>query len=681
VVVAERAPPPVAAGAAGETPPTARFAEELVVRPSRLSLLGESPRAVFGLRRDELEAVPHLGADLFRAVTLLPGATSNDVSAQFHVRGARRDETRIVLDGQELYDAYHLQDYDRALSVLAPTTLDSAELSTAGFSAEDGDRMSGVLDLVTRAPERGALFRGGLGVWSVDAGGLGRFACERAGWLVELRRGTTDLVGRLLQDEDPQYWDSFAKLSFRLSERHELAGSFLHAGDELKFEQTIEELRKRFETAYFSSYVWLEERALLRSDLAAETSLSLAKVDRDRNGAEIEEASRFVIVDERDLDVYELRQLWRWAPGRHAVSFGGGRRRFDAAYDYDGVRVFDDPLARIRHDFGRRRVVFADRFVENDDHLFVSDQVALGERLAAELGARYDRHGVSDSSHVSPRLGLALSASASQTIRLAWGRFLQSQRPYELMVEDGDTTFHPVERAEHRVLGYERRFDDGALAGGAVRLELYERTVSNPRPRYENLYEPLNTFPEIEPDRVRTAPERSRARGVELFFQGPTRERWRAWGSYTWAESEDGLEGAWIPRLYDERHALKLDLDRRLGARWRLNLAWRFHTGWPTTPLDLEAIEDEEGEIEYVPRLGRRNSARLADYHRLDLRLSRELSWRGARYDLYVDVQNVYNRENAAGFDYEIDEEAGTIRSNPESWAGILPSAGIRVEF
>ncbi len=215
----------------------------------------------------------------------------------------------------------------------------------------------------------------------------------------------------------------------------------------------------------------------------------------------------------------------------------------------------------------------------------------------------------------------------------------------------------------------------------ALRIELYQRTVLNPRPRYENLYEPINAFPEVEPDRVRITPDRALAEGVEVFLRGRLGQKLGWWMNYTWSSTEDRIGGSWIPRIFDQTHGLNLTFDYRLGKHWRINLAWRYHTGWPTTPLSLQAREDEEGEVEFVPVLGAINSRRLPDYHRLDLRASRRWQLRSMSVDFFVDAQNLYDRNNPAGFDFEIDEEAGTIAASSEAWVGFLPSAGISIEF
>ncbi len=667
--------------------PAPLLEEELIVTTSRVSLLRQEPAAPLALSRDEILSLPHLGDDFFRTLSLLPGVAANDVTAQFHVRGGRRDETQILLDGQELYEAFHLKDFDSALSFVAPSTLGSADLTTGGFAAAYGDRMSGVLEMTTIRPTGAATGRVGVSFLNAHAGGAGTFRDERGAWLAEVRRGSADLVGRLLGDEDPRYWDLAGKLDYRLGDRHSLRGNALHSGDELDFREVVGEESKRFETEYDSSYLWLTHQAVLGRSALVESAASMTLIDRDRRGVELEDDARFAILDRRDSDVAGLRQSWsHQLTPRHTLDWGWQRRRFETDYDYTGTRDFDNPLARIRHDFGQQATDFQGGFRDDHDSAHLSGRLRLLEPLTLELGARWDRHSQTRESHLSPRLNLAWAVGRSGVVRAAWGRFNQSQRPYELQVEDGERRLAPVERAEHRVLGFERLFRTGSGEPGvALRVELYRREVGNPRARYENLYEPLNVFPEVEPDRVRITPRRSRAEGVEVFVRGRLGTRARWWVNYAWASTEDLVDGpsgrTSVPRLFDQTHTLNLDLDYRLGEHWRVNLAWRYHTGWPTTALSLAPEADDEGGVVFVPVLGPLNAQRLPDYHRLDVRASRRWQLRSVALDLYVDVQNAYNRKNVAGFDFEIDEEAGTLEASAEAWAGLLPSAGISVEF
>jgi hypothetical protein len=97
--------------------------------------------------------------------------------------------------------------------------------------------------------------------------------------------------------------------------------------------------------------------------------------------------------------------------------------------------------------------------------------------------------------------------------------------------------------------------------------------------------------------------------------------------------------------------------------------------------VSLREVENEDGEIGLGPVLGPLNSERLSAYHRLDLRASRFWRPRFGRVTFFVDIQNVYDRKNAAGFDVQFDEPEGTLTVIEEPWVGIFPSLGVIVEF
>jgi hypothetical protein len=79
--------------------------------------------------------------------------------------------------------------------------------------------------------------------------------------------------------------------------------------------------------------------------------------------------------------------------------------------------------------------------------------------------------------------------------------------------------------------------------------------------------------------------------------------------------------------------------------------------------------------------LGPINGARLADYARLDLRLARGFALARGRLTFHLDVQNLLDRENAAGFSVELDDEEGELVFDPERWPGLVASAGVVWEF
>ena len=182
------------------------------------------------------------------------------------------------------------------------------------------------------------------------------------------------------------------------------------------------------------------------------------------------------------------------------------------------------------------------------------------------------------------------------------------------------------------------------------------------------------------------APERSESYGLEVFVRGSAGERIDWWASYAYSRVEDVIDGAEVPRRIDQPHAISFDVNYQAGKHWNLNVAWQYHTGWPITALSAALEEDDEGELEAVAVLGPFNATRLPDYHRMDLRASREWTRPRGVLGFFLEIQNVYNRKNVAGFDPDFEFETGAdgqpdIVILEEIWGEILPSFGITWQF
>ncbi|MCP3997466.1 MAG: TonB-dependent receptor [bacterium] len=667
--------------------------DEIVVTPSFISLMQEEPVTGLTLDREDIFALPHLGNDIYRAFTLLPGVSGEEVSAKFNVRGGRTDEVLMLLDRVELYEPFHLKDYGSALSIVTPQALREVNLMTGGFPAEYGDRMSGVLDMTTVEVDRRHTLLG-LSLLSAELGSTGTYDHQRGQWFASIRRGQLDLALQFLgQKQKPKYWDAFAKTEYQFRPEHRLGVHLLVSEDGLDFfnvdlGQDIED----YLTSYGNAYAWITHQGIIGSRLFADTTASLGRVDRDRNSQETDleedfEGNGFTLIDKRVLEAVGIKQDWNFqASDRHYLKWGFDVRRLSTDYDYFNERNLDDPLEEIRFEPRTGTTSYLAHLRSKQYSLYLSDRYRPAccgpiDALTLELGLRHDEHTLTGDANTSPRFNLVYAPGPASALRLSWGYFYQTQRPYELQVEDGIRSLASAERTEQRVIGFERTFKERSLL---LRLEAYQRRITDPRPRYENVYQPVEIFPEIEPDRVSFAPESSESSGVEVFLRGTAGPRVDWWASYAYSRVEDSIDGASVPRRIDQPHAISFDVNTRAGKHWNVNLAWQYHTGWPITPLSAELEEDDE--LEPVAVLGPFNSERLPDYHRLDLRASREWQTRRGMLKFFIEIQNVYNRKNVAGFDPDFEFEEGAdgeidITIHREIWGEILPSFGITWQF
>jgi outer membrane receptor protein involved in Fe transport len=359
-------------------------------------------------------------------------------------------------------------------------------------------------------------------------------------------------------------------------------------------------------------------------------------------------------------------------------------RHLRSTVNYFNDRELTDPLAPLRPlrpepPAGTTR--FQGVLSVDQSNAFVSSRLRPLDSLTAEIGLRFDHHSALDESRLSPRFHLAWQPRDDSVVRLAWGWFHQSQRPNELQVEDGETVLARSERAEHRILGFEHRREGRAT----VRVEAYQRLLHHPRTRFENLFDPTVLFPELTGDRIRIAPEAGRAQGIELSFRGADRGP-LGWSlSYALSSIEDEIDGRWVSRGNDQPHAVRADLNYRLAHGWNLHAAWLYHTGWPTTRVTGEVVRDPDGSAHVEPVLGPFHAERLPAYHRLDARLSRTWTLPLGQLDTYLEVQNLYDRENVRGFDdfsFGLGAEGEpSVDFDTLSWGEFLPSFGIRWQF
>jgi outer membrane receptor protein involved in Fe transport len=289
----------------------------------------------------------------------LPGVTSNDASAEFNVRGSLTREVRYEIDGLEIFEPYHLKDYQGIFSIIDPEMLGGVDLFTGGFPVEYGDRSAGVLDLETFSPD-GNAYEVGLSLLNAWGSMSGRW--DGGSYFASARRGWFDIVLDIVGDEEeeneirrgsgPTYWDVLSKVSFDLGPRQDLTVQALLSSDSNdEFERELEDggfEEESTDSSYGNSYLWARHNAFLGQSALIETMLSIGRVDRDRRTAEESPSRNFEIRDERTLDVLQGRQDLTWQFGdEHLVKSGWEARRYEAEYDYFNELALIDVVASV----------------------------------------------------------------------------------------------------------------------------------------------------------------------------------------------------------------------------------------------------------------------------------------------------------------------------------------------
>lgn len=110
--------------------------------------------ATVEMKSDFIRRIPSTMNDPVRAVSFAPGVTvQNDVNIRPFVRGGSADQTRVIMNGLPLLQAYHV---GGVFSLFNLNTLESVDLYRDDFPVEDPGALSGVLRLKNNArlPDR-----------------------------------------------------------------------------------------------------------------------------------------------------------------------------------------------------------------------------------------------------------------------------------------------------------------------------------------------------------------------------------------------------------------------------------------------------------------------------------------------------------------------------------------------
>jgi outer membrane receptor protein involved in Fe transport len=661
------------------------YVERVVVSPGEEGAQADSAAPRETLSAESINRMAQLGNDLQRSIARLPGAAAGDKSASVSIRGGDRDEVEVVLDGLEIEEPFHLKDFLAFSGIVDSGAIGSLEYFSGGFPAEYEGRMSGVLDLTSKEPEAQPVMSVSVGLINSEVLSEGASADGSRAWLAAGRMWYPDAVFDLVDPGgdpiDPSYYDVLGKLEFRLVSGSLLALHLLGTHDSVDFISDVTPSDVRASST--NVYGWMTLTTPWTPRLDSRTVVAAARIDRFRDGfTQSADQGTASVRDSRDFASLAASQDWTLESSeRFRSKWGFNLRREAAEYDYVGHSVITDPLAT-----GGGAPVIIDRNESEDPTgyeygAYFSQRIQLAKPLWAEGSLRWDRQTTTAEEELSPRLNVIYTPVPRVALRAAWGRFYQPQRPSELQVEDGVTRFFPAQLSEHGLISLEWH----PAPRWRLRADAYRKEMSHLRARYENLFNPIVLFPEGEGDRIRIAPDRAEAKGVELCLKMEGAGRLSGWAEYTLASVEDRVGGEWVPRSWDQRHAFSFGLDYGAAAKWDLNLAGVFHSGWPTTDVTAQLVQNPVGAPTIVPALGPRNADRYPAYARLDLKASRTLQKGGSTYTFYAEITNLTDRKNVCcvdEFDY-LPQAGGTVTVERQNgfWLERVPSAGFIWRF
>lgn len=634
--------------------------------PERRRFEREAQTSSRSLDVRDIAAVPSLiESDLMRTVQLLPGVVSrSDYSVGLNVRGGDADQNLVLLDGQVVFNPFHL---GGLLSTFPDQMVQGLDFLAGGFPARYGGRLSSVLDITGRTG-RGDRHHGSASVslLSTRVHAEGPLPGGSGSWIAAARRTYADQLVAVLTAETFPY--HFQDLLGRVTV-NEVAGGTLSligflSGDYFNFllaeGGTTDEQTFRFD--WGNRVAGLTWRRVLGPGVTYTQRAGVSGFFAD-----IAVGPGLVSFTNR-LTRYAVSGDLEAERGAHHWALGYLADRHDVVYS----------AASGDADVQLGRLDYAPRAFE----AYAEDQWRPRPWLLLRPGARLTHVSGIGFTRVAPRAALKAFVDPATAVTVSGGRYYQyvhSLRNEEIPVSlfefwVGADRHVPVSEADQVVLGVERWLSETT----SLQVEAFWKEMRNL----------IDGDPEEDPglrgDEFLLA--RGTAYGLDLYLRR-TAGRVKGWVSYTLGRVTRTLEtGERFAPGQDRRHQLNAVamFDGPLGAEWTV----RFGYG---SPLPYTAIAGQWVHRFYDP--GRnifigaftepyrteRNSRRYPAYSRLDISATWRFSWLGARWSPSVSLLNAYARTNVFVYFYNYDRVPPVRRGF--SQLPFLPTVGVEVEW
>ncbi|MGZ3459960.1 MAG: TonB-dependent receptor domain-containing protein, partial [Archangium sp.] len=632
--------------------------EEEVVRAPRI----RKESTEVSIRTEEARRVPGTQGDTLKVVQNLPGvARSSFGSGQLVVWGSAPRDTRVNVDGVEIPALYHV---GGLRSTINSGLVKGIDLTPGAYGADYGRGLGGLVRVETRVPQADGV-HGAVSADLMDASAqlsaaiTPKLRVAAAGRYSYLDRVLAGVVSPDVGDFFPiPRYDDF-QLQGQLDLRKDESVSALMLGSDDHLKRTVGST----------------DPAQVRSE-ATDSSFYRLLVRYSRI---LEDGSSFVVTPSVGLDT--SHQLATFGPTPALLDMrglrwgvrGSYRRKLESSLTLSlGMDVQGAPTHVRRQGSLNLPAREGDIFVfgqrpsdESNADTWDVNQVTVSPYVTAELqlGALTLNPGLRlsgfllEASRLTPRVGSALPIGVSTltptleprlsasyklqrnlTLNAAAGLYYQAPAPEELSAVFGNPTLLP-QRALHTSAGASWRIT-GTLTADAVGFyKALDGLVAR------------SPYPTPQLAHALTQDGTGRSYGVQFLLRQELWENFFGWVTYSVSRSER-QDGPHQPvRLfdYDQTHVLGVVGSYQLGP-WTFGARFRYATGAPRTPV-TGAFYDARDDV-YQPLFGAQNTLRIPDFYQVDLRVERDFQLGGGTLNVYMDAQNVTNRQNPEEITY-----------------------------
>ncbi len=646
--------------------------------------------------------------DVLKSILQLPGVTNAQEGATgFNVRGGSVDGNLVMLDEATIYNTSHLFGF---FSVFNSDVIKDLKLYKGGIPANFGGRISSVLDIYQKEGNNKAFHvNGGIGAISSRLLVEGPIVKEKSSFVVA-GRGTYGHLFLKLADEpnSAYFYDLNTKFNYKFNDKNNLFVSGYFGYDKMNFNDN-------FINNYGNSLFNIRWNHVFNDKLFSNASLIYSNYNY---GLQI----KFVGIDwESDITNYNFKYDFK-----HYIS-----NNLTLNYGLNSIYYNFNP-GTIRP-YGIDSSINPDQIAKKyafENALYISAEQKLSDKLSINYGLRYSnfqrlgeeevntyanneavvfnqefqiyeeatptgtvKYGknkkIASFGNLEPRLAIAYSLNENQSIKASYNRMSQyvhlisntaSVSPLDIWAPSDK--FLKPQILDQVALGYFRNFANDDYS---IEVETFYKKVKNKA----DFIDGAELIANKHIERVMLNGE-ARSYGLEVMFKKNT-GKLTGWLSYTLSKAEQrtpgrnadepGInDGEWYRANYDKLHNLSLTANYQLNKKWSFGGILTYQTG--------KAATFPVGKYQYqgvtIADYGQRNENSLSAYHHLDVSatyIPKPDKLKGWKGEWVFSIYNIYNRANAAAFNFGQNTDTGLSEARRMSIFGIIPSVTYNFKF
>lgn len=651
---------------------------------------------------EQIKQIPALlgEKDVLKVIQLMPGVQKgSEGSAGIYVRGGGPDQNLILLDEATVYNANHLFGF---FSVFNGDALKSVELVKGGFPARYGGRLSSVIDLQMKDGNKEKIHgEAGIGIISSRLTLEGPIIKDKCSFLVSARRTYIDaLIYPFLKPEARggyYFYDLNAKVNYVFDDKNRLYLSGYFGKDKFYFRSKGENTDSKAGLDWGNATSTLRWNHLFNSRLFSNASIIFTNYKLGITNTEKYGTDFFTLNYKSNIRDVGVKYNFDFIPNpNHYIKFG-----FNSIWHHFVPQALviksSDPSGNLNNRSKPLETFESGVFIEDDWKATSKLRMNIGIRVSAF--SSNGEHFFNPEPRASMRylLGNDLSLKTSYALMNQYLHLLSNTGiglPTDLWVPATNKT--KPQQSQQIALGIAKDLTDKNLT---ITIEGYYKWMKN----VLNYKEGASFFAINDNSNSDSKTDWQNnvvsgngwSYGGELLIQKKA-GKFTGWIGYTlswtWLQFDSLNFGEKFHPRYDRRHDISLVGMYKINDRINIAATWVYGTGNAITlPLSSYAIEQNTPFPTYntgfytwpnsVNDYGKKNSFRMAPYHRLDFGIQFHRQYKKYEKIFEFSVYNVYSRQNPFFYYSEYSPSAKRNKLMQVSLFPILPSVSWTFKF